>query len=95
MTEIIRWKPFLAKYISYDGEHEVTVTFRCPHCGGRNCDRRTKETYNRADDRTFWQGAFRCSDCKAERDKDGETFYYASKCFVMAKGEIVIQQTLF
>lgn len=94
-NEIIRWKPFLARYISYCGEKEVTVTFRCPHCGSRSCDRRTKDTYNRPDDRHYFQGTFRCSECRAEYDKNGDSFNYYSECFVQNRGEIVIQQTLF
>ena len=57
-NEIVRWKPFLARYISYDGSKEAIVTFRCPHCGSRNCDRRTKDTHNRPDDRHFFSGIF-------------------------------------
>ena len=93
MNEIIRWKPFLAKYTSYDGIRKV-VTFTCPWCGGKNCDRKTRATKNRIDDRTFWQGGFRCSDCGAELDRNGETFYYASDCFVKAMEEVVIQLTI-
>ena len=95
MDEIIRWRPFLAKYVSYDGKSHMTVTFRCPWCGGRNCNRKTKLTKNRIDDRHFWQGHFRCSDCGAELDKNEETFYYASDCFVSVREEIVIQGILF
>lgn len=95
MDEIIRWKPFLATYISYCGRYHVTVSFRCPHCGGRNCDRRTKHTFNRVSDRHFFQGGFRCSDCGAEHDKNGESFYYASECFPHIREEIVEQLSLF
>ena len=95
MNEIIRWKPFLATYISYDGRRNVTVRFRCPRCGGSGCDRKTKLSNNRVDDRHFWQGGFRCSNCCEERDKDGRSFYYASECFVTEKEEIVEQMSLF
>lgn len=95
MDEILRWKPFLATYTSYDGRWRVTQTFRCPHCGGRNCDRKTRKTHNRTDDRHFFQGSFRCSDCGAEQDKNGEGFYYASDCFVGTRDEIVEQLSLF
>lgn len=95
MNEIIRWKPFLATYTSYDGRWKVNVRFRCPRCGGSGCDRKTKLSYNRVDDRHFWQGGFRCSNCGEESDKDGGPFYYASECFVTEKEEIVVQLTLF
>ena len=95
MDEIIRWKPFRAIYTSYDGRFKVTVKFKCPYCGSGNCDRRTKRTKSRVDDRHFWQGHFRCSDCGAELDKNGEPFYYASACFINVREEIVQQLSLF
>ena len=94
MDEIIRWKPFLASYESYNGYH-VTVRFKCPHCGGQNCDRKVKHCKQKVNDRHFWQCHYRCSDCGAEHDKDGEVFYYASDCFIHVKDEVIVQQSLF
>lgn len=91
--EIIRWKPFLAINESWDGRCNVIHTFRCPHCGGSNCDRKLKG--HRIDDRHFYQGNFRCSDCGATADKNGDAFNYYSDCFIRTEEEIIVQQSLF
>lgn len=72
----------------------MAVKFKCPYCGSENCDR--KVNGQRVDDRHFWQGNYRCSDCGAEKDKDGP-FYYASDCFVVVRkeSEVITQLTLF
>lgn len=93
MNEIIRWKPFLAISESYCGKKTVVHTFRCPHCGGKNCDR--KLPGHRKDDRHFYQGNFRCSDCGARCDKNGDAFNYYSDCFIRTEERKVIQQSLF
>lgn len=93
MDDIIRWKPFLAISESWDGRSNVIHTFSCPHCGGANCDRKVKG--QRIDDRHFYQGRYRCSDCGAEYGKDGMEFNYYSDCFIRAEEEIVVQQSLF
>jgi hypothetical protein len=65
MTKV---KPFLLNYKSYDGSTRQ-VTFQCQTCKSDKCYR-AKRDYHL----TFFEGSFRCLNCKKEVNYSDDDF---------------------
>lgn len=88
--EFIRFKPFLHKFISYDGT-KVQHTFTCPKCGGHSC----KKVPGSLEPNNFWSGHWVCLDCGNTKDNEGKPICYYSDCFIRSEQNEPVQLELF
>lgn len=75
--KIQSWVPFCYRFTDGPPYIEHIITFKCPHCGSRNCQKKPGSV----DFDNFWSGHFVCSDCGATHGTDGKVFNYYHSCF--------------